>query len=460
MKIRVETSVFDDNLLQSSIEQTAESILLEVRQGYYTKTEIDQTATSITALITDETNNRKTLIRAQSGGVITACVGQTYGVYTNAVDGSVDIVTLSWSGNTPTIASTIASYGTTITLGSTNSENVYISSSSMQIRNASQVLAEFGSSITLGSSGVTVTIGQTGTTGKYNIQITNSRMQFRNDATSIGEISAATISGHEYMRLAGVNGLTVMSPKAQMHLYKDGPLHIRLDVAGSSVSPWNSRASFFYVETWNTVTTDSSTLYVTPYGLVFDANKYDLDAAQFHITSVTADGTGVWFGIGSGGKNHGIYSKANNGWLIYANASGNMYAPIAGSDTASSGNTCYIGSTGRLQRSSSSKRYKHDIDDLQYKNISAEKLYDLRVAQFVFNDDHIGKDDPNYQTLIPGFIAEEVAEAYPVAAILNGNGQVEDWDARLILPPMMKLIQEQKRQIDSLSDKIDKLLSA
>ena len=157
MKIRVETSVFDDHLLQSSIEQTAERIRLEVREGYYTKTQIDQTATSITAMITSETDARTTIIRAQSGGVITAYKGQTYGVYTNA-SGSVDIVTLSWSGSTPSIASTIASYGSTITLGQVvnNTIRVVISSSAMEVISRSSgvdtSLASFGTTMRVGAN--------------------------------------------------------------------------------------------------------------------------------------------------------------------------------------------------------------------------------------------------------------------------------------------------------------------
>ena len=74
-----------------------------------------------------EANNRTMLVRAFNGGVITAYVGNTYGVYTNA-SGSVDIVELSWSGNTPSIDDTLASYGTETRIGNTSGPNMRISS--------------------------------------------------------------------------------------------------------------------------------------------------------------------------------------------------------------------------------------------------------------------------------------------------------------------------------------------
>lgn len=63
--------------------------------------------------LNSEVTTRTMLIRAFSnaygGGTITAYQGQNYGVFTNA-QGSVDIVTLSWSGSTPRITGTCASF--------------------------------------------------------------------------------------------------------------------------------------------------------------------------------------------------------------------------------------------------------------------------------------------------------------------------------------------------------------
>ena len=60
-----------------------------------------------------------------------------------------------------------------------------------------------------------------------------------------------------------------------------------------------------------------------------------------------------------------------------------------------------------------------------------------------------------YERFIPGFIAEEVAEVYPIAADLDDNGDPEDWNVRYVVPPMLALIQRQKQAIDSLNERIE-----
>ena len=63
----------------------------------------------LNTLLSDEVSERKTLIRDFNGGTITCYVGEEYGVYTNA-SGSVDIVKLSWEGQTPTVEDTLGSF--------------------------------------------------------------------------------------------------------------------------------------------------------------------------------------------------------------------------------------------------------------------------------------------------------------------------------------------------------------
>lgn len=110
-------------------------------------------------------------------------------------------------------------------------------------------------------------------------------------------------------------------------------------------------------------------------------------------------------------------------------------------------------------QSSSSRRYKHDIKDIEDKKLNPHRLYDLPVRQFEYNDDAtLQYADMEGQTL-PGFIAEEVAAVYPSAVIRGKDGKIESWDERRILPGMLALIQEQKKTIDSLQARIEKLES-
>lgn len=111
-------------------------------------------------------------------------------------------------------------------------------------------------------------------------------------------------------------------------------------------------------------------------------------------------------------------------------------------------------------QSSSSKRYKHAITEKIGGVLNAKKLYNLPMKQFIYNDDfeHLQYMDMKGQT-IPGFIAEDVAEIYPAAVIHDENGNIESWDERRIIPGMLALIQEQKKQLDEQAERIKKLES-
>ena len=112
-----------------------------------------------------------------------------------------------------------------------------------------------------------------------------------------------------------------------------------------------------------------------------------------------------------------------------------------------------IGDKGKfLKSTSSSRRYKHDITDIS-SDLSAKKLLSLPVVQYVYNTELLEKADTRFNKPVPGFIAEDVEEIYPIAADYK-NGQVEDWNYRFIIPPMLKLIQDAYKEIDNLKEEI------
>lgn len=106
-------------------------------------------------------------------------------------------------------------------------------------------------------------------------------------------------------------------------------------------------------------------------------------------------------------------------------------------------------------QSSSSKRYKHEITSKIDAKLNADNLYKLQMKQFKYNDnfDHLQYMDMKGQ-IIPGFIAEDVAEIYPAAVIHDADGNIESWDERRIIPAMLKLIQEQHEEIAKLKQVI------
>ena len=112
---------------------------------------------------------------------------------------------------------------------------------------------------------------------------------------------------------------------------------------------------------------------------------------------------------------------------------------------------------GHLHETGSSKRWKHDITDTIDEELDPHKLYDINVVQFKFNEDFLknGKDDRLYEKNLIGFIAEDVEEKYPIACQYDADGEIENWTHRYLIPPMLKLIQEQHEEIELLKTRIE-----
>lgn len=110
---------------------------------------------------------------------------------------------------------------------------------------------------------------------------------------------------------------------------------------------------------------------------------------------------------------------------------------------------------------SSSRTIKHDIKPLQDKELQAENLYDINVYQAKYNADIIAEDDCRYLKDMPMFIIEEMNEIYPIA-ITKPMDDVKSWswEPAYLIPPMLKLVQDQKKQIDELEKRLQKLEEA
>lgn len=124
----------------------------------------------------------------------------------------------------------------------------------------------------------------------------------------------------------------------------------------------------------------------------------------------------------------------------------------------------YITTAGNIRRTTqfSSKRYKESIDDIKEKELNPENLYSLPVRQFKYKKKYQPeKESIRYNKLVPGLIAEEVEKIYPIAVDYevdeNGNKIVENWNERYIIPGMLKLIQNHKRQLDGQKKVIEEL---
>lgn len=89
--------------------------------------------------------------------------------------------------------------------------------------------------------------------------------------------------------------------------------------------------------------------------------------------------------------------------------------------------------------SSSSKRYKDHISDLTLED--AEKILNVPVVWFKYKTGYLDPSDVLVDKQLPGLYAEDVYKALPEAVQYNADGDVEDWNYRVLIPVMLKLIQ-------------------
>jgi hypothetical protein len=152
----------------------------------------------------------------------------------------------------------------------------------------------------------------------------------------------------------------------------------------------------------------------------------------------------------------GVWDSTNSRNIFSYNNSGNISLGGTYNNTSTSAANMFINSNGTVYRSSaSSQRYKTDIQDIQSEELNPEKLYDLPVREFKYKEGYLSAEDACADTLVPGFIAEEVAEIYPIACEYTDDNKPENWNMKFIIPAMLKLIQDQKKEIEALKEQIN-----
>lgn len=117
------------------------------------------------------------------------------------------------------------------------------------------------------------------------------------------------------------------------------------------------------------------------------------------------------------------------------------------------------GDVGVASGTTSSIRYKTSIDAIHELSLQPEQLYKIPVVQFKYKDTYLDKSDLRFDKLLPGFIAEDVYEHYPIAVDLNDDGEPENWNLAYIVPPMLALIQKQHKEIEELKQELTEIKS-
>jgi hypothetical protein len=119
--------------------------------------------------------------------------------------------------------------------------------------------------------------------------------------------------------------------------------------------------------------------------------------------------------------------------------------------TANAANTWMSATTGLTRRSTaSSQRYKENIVDIRtVPGLDPNKLLSLPVRAFTYKADYLDSADDRFGDSLPGFIAEEVGEIYPIAADKD-NGVIESWNDRFVVPGILALVQDLNARVTML----------
>ena len=104
---------------------------------------------------------------------------------------------------------------------------------------------------------------------------------------------------------------------------------------------------------------------------------------------------------------------------------------------------------------SSSERHKNSIVEADISELSG--LYDLPVKRFKYNDDYIAPDNELYGKDLYGFIVEDLEDILPCAVQHitgeDGTELPEMWNSNIIVPALLKLIQDLNTRLKVLEGK-------
>ena len=105
------------------------------------------------------------------------------------------------------------------------------------------------------------------------------------------------------------------------------------------------------------------------------------------------------------------------------------------------------------RRSSSSKRYKDVGAVISLTDL--EEWYKITPVWARYKEGYLSEEDSRYGKEFPMFIAEDVAEHFPLAADYLPDGRPETWNSFVMIPAMFAMIKEQHEQIERFKKLIE-----
>lgn len=175
----------------------------------------------------------------------------------------------------------------------------------------------------------------------------------------------------------------------------------------------------------------------------------------FDVKNVTTTDTGTAFRFSS--SNYSAGNNTGSVWFFGACDSTSRYigSYLAYQRTSTAAANMHVTANGVFGRStSSSERYKTDISVANMDDLKG--LYNLPVKKFKYKPDYIATDDELYDKYLYGFIVEDLETILPCAVQHkeeNGELVPEMWNSNIIVPSLLKLIQDLNSRVKILEEK-------
>lgn len=180
-------------------------------------------------------------------------------------------------------------------------------------------------------------------------------------------------------------------------------------------------------------------------------------------SGVKSDANNITRGIYLGKDAQAAIGDETSYIKYYKDSEGNYKLDISANNITLSNNRIYsiasnmvVTDNGIFGRSpSSSQRYVKDIQLADITELNG--LYDLPVKKFKYNDNYIATDDELYNKDLYGFTAEDLESILPCAVQhkIDENGKLhsEMWNSNIIVPSLLKLIQDLNSRLKVLEEK-------
>lgn len=179
---------------------------------------------------------------------------------------------------------------------------------------------------------------------------------------------------------------------------------------------------------------------------IYSPNKIYLCLGKYEeqvcLSHLIYDGIGTFNGFIS---NRGMVFYANNGDSeIMLDC---LRLRFVAKNLTTTGNL-YLNSDRLVVTSSSSARLKENITDVIDSELDPMNLLKAVLKQFNYKEEY--KDSVIFAGKQIGFIAEELEKVYPIACMYNSDGEVDNWNDRIVIAALFQIIKNIYKELKEL----------